>query len=58
MIIKYEEIVSPISGNKVISADLENGIVLSIPSDPANSDYQRYLRWLEDPTAEEGGTLS
>ena len=58
MTIKYEEIVSPISGNKVINADLENGIVLSIPIDPANSDYQRYLRWLKDPTAEEGGTLS
>ena len=20
-----------------------------IPTDPANSDYQRYLRWLENP---------
>ena len=29
----------------------------SIPADPANSDYQRYLRWLENPDAEEGGTL-
>ena len=29
-----------------------------IPKDPANSDYQRYLRWLENPDAEEGGTLS
>jgi hypothetical protein len=28
-----------------------------IPTDPANSDYQRYLRWLENPDAEEGGTL-
>lgn len=24
-----------------------------IPLDPANSDYQRYLRWLEDPNADE-----
>lgn len=23
-----------------------------IPMDPANSDYQRYLAWLEDPEAE------
>jgi hypothetical protein len=23
----------------------------SIPIDPANSDYQRYLRWLENPNA-------
>ena len=28
-----------------------------IPKDPANSDYQRYLRWLENPDVEEGGTL-
>jgi len=30
----------------------------SIPKDPANSDYQRYLRWLENPDAEENGTIS
>lgn len=29
-----------------------------IPKDPANSDYQRYLRWLENPDAEENGTIS
>ena len=29
-----------------------------IPFDPANSDYQRYLRWLENPEAEENGTIS
>jgi hypothetical protein len=29
-----------------------------IPTDPANSDYQRYLRWLENPDAEENGTIS
>jgi hypothetical protein len=26
---------------------------ISIPLDPANSDYQRYLKWLENPEAEE-----
>jgi hypothetical protein len=26
---------------------------ISIPLDPANSDYQRYLRWLENPEAEQ-----
>ena len=36
---------------------LEDGTVWGIPKDPANSDYQRYLRWLENPDAEEGGTL-
>jgi len=25
----------------------------AIPTDPANSDYQRYLRWLENPEAEQ-----
>ncbi len=30
---------------------LENGNLVSIPPDPANSDYQRYLAWLEDPEA-------
>ena len=34
-----------------------DGKVWGIPCDPANSDYQRYLRWLENPDAEEGGTL-
>lgn len=30
-----------------------------IPLDESNADYQQYLRWLENPTAEEftGGTL-
>lgn len=35
----------------------EDGTITSIPTDPANSDYQAYLRWLEDPTTEESGTL-
>ena len=35
----------------------ENGISYTIPDDPANSDYQRYLRWLENPDADESGTL-
>lgn len=35
----------------------ENGFRYSFPQDENNSDYQRYLRWLENPDAEEGGTL-
>lgn len=31
--------------------------VTTIPVDESNSDYQRYLRWLENPDAEESGTL-
>lgn len=29
-----------------------------IPLDEGNADYQRYLRWLENPDADESGTLS
>jgi hypothetical protein len=29
-----------------------------IPIAEGNSDYQRYLRWLENPDAEENGTIS
>jgi hypothetical protein len=29
-----------------------------IPFDEGNSDYQAYLRWLENPDAEENGTIS
>jgi hypothetical protein len=32
--------------------------LVSIPPNPGNSDYQRYLRWLENPDAEENGTIS
>jgi hypothetical protein len=37
--------------NKLISIYKEG--VGHIPTDPANSDYQRYLRWLENPEAEQ-----
>lgn len=30
----------------------------SIPKNPANSDYQRYLRWLENPNEEDNGGLN
>lgn len=35
-----------------------DGSVSYIPCDESNSDYQRYLRWLENPDAEENGTIS
>ena len=44
----YEIIDNGINGNTVLRSD---GAV--IPTDPTNSDYQRYLRWLENPNAEE-----
>ena len=32
----------------VINALYEDGRMLSIPSDPANTDYQAYLKWLAE----------
>jgi hypothetical protein len=37
----YQEIETPM-GNTVITYE-ENGVMYSIPKDPANSDYQAYL---------------
>lgn len=44
-------------GGEIIKRNNEDGTKSWIQIDPANSDYQRYLRWLENPDAEEGGTL-
>jgi hypothetical protein len=30
----------------------ENGYKISFMPDPTNSDYQAYLKWLENPNAE------
>ena len=45
MNLNYEVITTP-TGNTVINLSLENGNMLCIPTDPANSDYQAYLRHL------------
>jgi hypothetical protein len=47
----YEEL-----ENVIVRTD-KNGNISNVPKDPANSDYQRYLRWLENPDADESGTL-
>ena len=52
----YEEVITEF-GSKCIRATYEGGLILLIPTDPANSDYQRYLRWLENPNEEQGGAL-
>jgi len=49
----YEEIIDPILNTKVIKATDENGKEFWIPCDLGNSDYQRYLAWLENPEAEQ-----
>lgn len=44
-------------GQDIISYE-ENGVLFSIPADESNSDYQRYLRWLENPDADETGGIN
>ena len=56
MVPQYEVTVDEKTGRKIIGYS-ENGITYSFLDDPANSDYQRYLLWLEKPDAEEGGIL-
>ena len=46
---QYTEIVSPM-GNTIIQYE-ENGVLYSIPTDPANSDYQAYLATLVTESA-------
>jgi hypothetical protein len=45
----YETITNDLSQTQTIKRTDENGSVLWIPTDPANSDYQRYL----NPEAEQ-----
>ena len=54
----YKVIKDDLSNTEVISQIDENGLESFIPKDEGNSDYQRYLRWLENPDADESGTLS
>jgi hypothetical protein len=40
------------SGKTFVKRFNDDGSESHIPADPANSDYQRYLAWLENPEAE------
>ena len=44
--IKYELVKNEFADEPVIKGTDENGQEMWIPADPANSDYQAYLRWL------------
>jgi hypothetical protein len=35
-------------GSDAFSVVLENGAMVSFVADPANTDYQAYLKWLEE----------
>ena len=52
----YKEVTNEM-GLTYIEKTETDGKIWIVPTDPSNSDYQRYLRWLENPDAEEGGTL-
>ena len=47
----YEIPTDPKLANIVIA--YEDNLVLSIPKVESNADYQRYLRWVENPETEQ-----
>ena len=48
----YKEVTNDL-GLVCIEKIEDDGKIWIVPTDPANSDYQRYLRWVENPEAEE-----
>ena len=52
MKINYEVIKTDLVDEVICKTD-KNGKQFWIPINPANSDYQAYLRWLENPEAED-----
>jgi hypothetical protein len=45
---KYTKTTSIVSEQEIIVRDNEDGTITYIPSDPANSDYQAYLKSLDE----------
>ena len=37
-----------ITGDINVVLKIEEGLIISIPFDPANSDYQAYLKWVSE----------
>ena len=51
----YRTEISVLSGNELLIRTDADGKEWWIPKDPANSDYQRYLRWLNGEEETQGG---
>jgi len=47
----FNESTHPISGEVLTTVMRSDGAL--IPTDPSNSDYQRYLKWIDNPDGEE-----
>jgi len=43
----YKLVDGPMGEKNFVIVKVEEGWTHSIPKDPANTDYQAYLRWLE-----------
>jgi hypothetical protein len=44
----YKLIKSPFTGEIRVVQKQEENVLFSIPFDPDNTDYQQYLKWLEE----------
>jgi len=49
---KYTETTNT-TGDLVVIQENEDGTIWSFMADPANTQYKAYLRWLENPEAEQ-----
>ena len=47
----YKKVETMLGSEFIIKSEVD-GSEVWIPTDPANSDYQTYLKWLENPNAE------
>ena len=50
---KYEIIKTTFGNSEIIVRTDDDETVSYIPPDPANSDYQAYLAWLENPQGQQ-----